>query len=42
MHCRQWNAEEGGMPSVGCQESGMLSGGMWCVECEVGIAECGV
>ena len=27
VHCRLWNVEGGGMQSVECEESGVLSGG---------------
>ena len=42
VHCRQWNVEGVGVPSVECEESGELSGecsvsvkwGLWSVECK--------
>ena len=31
VHCRLWKAEECGVQSVGCEESGVLSGEWFCI-----------
>ena len=47
VRCRLWNVEWGGMQSLECEESGVLSGEcnvcrVWSRDCEVESVECGV